>query len=663
MGRLLTSPERREWPGGAVRSAFAIGDGYVLTAWHCVRDIGGRSAELWLRLRAGAGSDGYVDIPVRHSATDPDPQLDVTLLQFDEARGDQELRDRLDEVALPLGVEVDAHDEVRVGGFPAWNTARHCVILGGKVDSVHAPFGTVQTIRVHMPPMAANQPETPHGMSGGPLLRTGPDRRELVVGLVRSFPRGRDGAALGGEVLCCRMADVRQVFAPVDDAIRRNVAAAHMAAVGSVELSDDVVQAYWPALRAGGFQRPAHWDVEHLDKLRQEVDADSGGPSRARNTVAALHAAIRAKAVLTAIGGPRLPLGQLATIYHMEVGDCVGCHSADAMLVRAADADQQLLSENAMGALSCLARFVIGAAAVLGANPAEHRTLRSWLESLGHQPADAGQLYLHRRTSGGWLLLDFGDEDPAEVPGWPTGITWSYFGAGEDRPPETVDSDGTEDGLRRALAQVLRAVPPAYPLVVDLALPHAKLRAGIEHWPVREVDRELRALSDDCRPRLRWSRRLYSEQHRNQLVNRAAQGQWHSEPPTFVDDMLADHHRLRDWARTDQHHAWLLGGCDPPDPARTDPLRVLLQEGYGFVVWYPDRLDPDRRREIGAAVAGVAVPARRNLIPDQLPRFTGFRPAVIWDDPAGRGHFKLPGQLIGEPIQDRRGTGEHRSGE
>jgi hypothetical protein len=653
VGRLLLPAERSQWPRGPVRSAFAIGDGYVLTAWHCVRDIGGQSARLWLRLRAGEQSDSYVDIPVRHSATDPDPELDVTLLEFDDTLGNPKLRRHLDDVALPLGVEVDAHDEVRIGGFPAWNPARHCVMLGGKVDSADAPFGEVETVRVHVPAMAARHPETPHGMSGGPLLRTGPDRLERVVGLVRAFPRAQGDAALGGEVLCCRIRDVRRVFAPVDDAVRRGATGAGAGLDDAIQYSDDVLEASWPALRAAGLQWPARWDAEHLLELRRRFDAEHPGPSRARDTIAALHEGIRAKVVLSAIGGAGLQLGNLMVLYDQEVGDCFGCPSADALLVRAADADQQQRRRNAMGPLGALARFVISAAAVLGADPAQHGVLRSWLSSLGHQLADAKELYAHRRTSGAWLLLDFGDEDPTESAAWPTAVTWNYIGANGTDAADRVECDGTEEALRRALRQILRVVPPAFPLLVDLALPHGKLRTGIEHWDIREVDRETRTLSDDCHPRLRWSRRLHNGEQRRRLKDHTARVRWDTEPPTLVDEVLADHVRLKDWTRSARHHTWLLGGCVAPDPARTDPLWVLLREGHGFVVWFPERLDPDRRQQIGQAVAGLSVPTRRNLIPDRLPTFDGFSPTVIWDDPDGRGLFKLAPRPAGEAIQDR----------
>ncbi|GAA3208566.1 trypsin-like peptidase domain-containing protein [Dactylosporangium siamense] len=670
VGRLLTSAERQTWPDGPLRSGFVIDGRHVLTAWHCVDRVGGTSARLWLRLH---GDTGRVDVPVAY--VDHVADLDAAVLALDEQRADgvEELRRHLESVALPLGADVQAYEEVRIAGFPQLNPAVQTVVLVGKVSSAAAVVGGRRAIRLHVPEMAAAYGESPQGMSGGPLLRRGPGGVERVVGIVYAFPPSPTGAGtLGGEVLCRQIADLRDAFPAVADALRPAIADALRPAPADalrpaaadalhpstgeplrpsagdplpdrgVELSSDVVDRYRPILTAAEIRPPAHWTERELAAIADTIDA----PSRAAHAVLALRRAAAAKAVCAGIGVHAAELSRLHSIYQREVGAWPAGASLDALLVEAADVHAHERATGTGLPLGALARFVVGVAAAVGAEPAAQSAFVEWIGDLGHQLADAARLYAERRSTGAWLLLDLGDEPLPGEPPWPAVVGWTYVSTGPDVVGQ-ISCDRTPDGLLQALRAVLRAVPPAWPLIVDLAVPHALLCEGIEEWPVYEVDGELEPFSEWGRPRLRWSRRRRQPALQRRLVERTGQARWEAIPDPLPEDLLSDHPRLRERIRAERHQPWLLGGA-PPD--RADTLRILLREGCGFVVWFPSGLQPAQHDRIRAAVAGVSAPARRHALPDELPRFTGFRPAVIWDDPRGRDQFSLPPLAAAESI-------------
>jgi len=233
IGRLLTAAEREQWPGGDVlRSGFVIGGEWVLSAWHGVRDVGGEQARLWLRLQPVDNAVSFVEVPVRYAAHDVD--LDVVLLAVDGTH------DGLAEVALPLGSHVRAGEAVRVGGFPERNAARHAILFNGVVESADTRIGQHPAVRVQVPAFAARYPETPAGMSGGPLLRENADLRDEVVGVVVSYPRfGDDRGATGGGVVCRRLAEVVERF-PAIATLPRAVQAPQVVEVATAE--EDAVE-------------------------------------------------------------------------------------------------------------------------------------------------------------------------------------------------------------------------------------------------------------------------------------------------------------------------------------------------------------------------------------------------------------------------------------
>lgn len=179
---------------------------------------------------------------------------------------------------------------------------------------------------------------------------------------------------------------------------------------------------------------------------------------------------------------------------------------------------------------------------------------------------------------------------------------------------------------------MLRLVPPARPLLVDLALPRALMDEGIEHWPVVEVDGCEEPLSVECRPRLRWSRRRRDARLSNRVLNRLEQASWEGE--------------VQHWVQRDPRYACFIGGHDMR--SQEDQLRLLLREGYGFAIWFVSGLSASAVGRIGEAFHAVPVPARRDVLPDYLPGFEGNCPAVIWDDPRGRGRFRLPPLVVPE---------------
>lgn len=147
VGRLLTSAERRKWPDGLVRSAFAIGDGRVLTAWHCVSAIVDGESTLWLRLQTPSEDDDFIDIPFKYH--DHSPKFDAALLIFDDecaGNNDRELCKILDSVALPLGIDVAVHDDVRILGFPERNVAAFATAHRGKVKTTTSKIGKAWAI-------------------------------------------------------------------------------------------------------------------------------------------------------------------------------------------------------------------------------------------------------------------------------------------------------------------------------------------------------------------------------------------------------------------------------------------------------------------------------------------------------------------------------------
>lgn len=420
-----------------------------------------------------------------------------------------------------------------------------------------------------------------------------------------------------------------------------------------VELSPDVIEAHCPAFELAGLVPPARWTAAELSRIMLDQN-----PSRLSDLVPALRRAIEAKPILLDIGVAQLEIGRLQVIYRREVGAWPNGASADALLVEAGEVDRSERRRTQSGGLGALARFVIGAAAALSVPPQDDPLLAGWIESLGHQLADAQRHYLDRRYAPAWLLIDLGceprpsaaDELRSGTPPWPTRITWTYTtrqGGISSELTDEATAVATKEGLAEALKAIFTAVPPAWPLLVDLAMPTGLLAEGIEHWPLFPVGDQSESLSDRHHPRLRWSQRRLDLVLHGRCLDRAAQASWTAMPKALMDTLLIDESRLRRWIQNDGGHAWLIGRY--PATCRSDPLRVLLKEGYGFLIWFRQGGDTRQRRLITKAVSRIPVAARRAVIPDELPSLPDL-PVVIWDDPRGRGEFELPPPVAAEHI-------------
>ena len=347
------------------------------------------------------------------------------------------------------------------------------------------------------------------------------------------------------------------------DAIKDNWADhAHMA------LSPDVQDIYRPTLRSimKFPDTPASWALDELSGLWQNVIKDGQAVSKVADTLTGLCDALAAKPVFLAIGGSRLGVGQLQVIYRREIGAWPRGNSADALLAEAASVGIVERRRKTVEPLGALARYVTGVAAALGSAPQESEPMKRWISSLGHQLADAQAHYNQRQENPAWLVIDFGDEPQRGAAPWPSKLSWTLLAKDDELTGEPVPCETTADGLRRALIEIFRLLPPARPLLVDLAVPRALMDEGIEHWPVIEVDGTAEPLSREYHPRLRWSRRRRDTKLYNRLLDRTGQASWNGQ--------------AKQWMRNDPRRACFLGG--PGLQPGEDLLRVLLREGCGI---------------------------------------------------------------------------------
>ena len=230
IGRLLSVDETSIWPGGKLRSAFSIGNGFVVTAWHCLKDLGEQSARPWLRLSAPRLDARFIDVPLKYH--EHVAEFDAAVLALDDERREVNSGSSfgaelaftlkyLDSVAIPLGAKVSVHDTIRIGGFPESDPlGRHPVMISGNVESVTGPFQSHEVIRLHLRAAAARFPDKLSGVSGGPLLCFDRDGVEKAVGVFYGYPPTDSGReAVGGTGICHRLADIAEHLGPVAVAI------------------------------------------------------------------------------------------------------------------------------------------------------------------------------------------------------------------------------------------------------------------------------------------------------------------------------------------------------------------------------------------------------------------------------------------------------------
>jgi hypothetical protein len=226
IGRILTGEERAARmasetnpvvPGEMLRSSFVISARHVLTAWHCVRDVGPGESLLWFRLRATAAQGrSYVYVPVRLS--NYDEAFDVAALAVDASRlaeaqlGAAQAAELMIQLAVPLAVEVSDGDTVQVMGFPQSASSADSDTNSATVVDTRLPLGDVTGLKLSVPALGAVSPVDHHGLSGGPVLktwRTGGERLTAAVGIIRAAPSGaQPGTAAGGGLIATRVEDV-----------------------------------------------------------------------------------------------------------------------------------------------------------------------------------------------------------------------------------------------------------------------------------------------------------------------------------------------------------------------------------------------------------------------------------------------------------------------
>jgi hypothetical protein len=160
--------------GEQLRSAFAISDIHVITAWHCVAD--NFDQRVWFRLRQQASAaPRYLYVPLR--LTNFSVPIDIAVLTVDES-GLAEVnltagiaRAMLRAAAIRLSGRVRLHDQVRVIGFPASASSADNDANAATVVDLDLAVGNTMAVKLYGDAFAAVDPVNPRGLSGGPVLR------------------------------------------------------------------------------------------------------------------------------------------------------------------------------------------------------------------------------------------------------------------------------------------------------------------------------------------------------------------------------------------------------------------------------------------------------------------------------------------------------------
>jgi len=208
VGRILTDTERvarmasetaRFIDGEVLRTAFAVSDSYVLTAWHCVATS--FDERVWLRLRQHASAGPrYAYVPLR-LANYSEP-IDVAVLTIDQpslsavSLTKAAAAEMLRAASIPLSAQVGPHDQVRVMGFPASAASADSDTNTATVLDLELSVGRATAVKLYGDAFAAIDPVNPRGLSGGPVLRQGQARAG------RRPPRQRSPSSAGSRAAC-----------------------------------------------------------------------------------------------------------------------------------------------------------------------------------------------------------------------------------------------------------------------------------------------------------------------------------------------------------------------------------------------------------------------------------------------------------------------------
>ena len=216
--------------GEQLRSAFAISDAYVVTAWHCVaRD---QDERVWFRLRQqGPEGTRYVYLPLR--LANFSTTLDTAVLTIDESGLDEahhtadDARELLGAARIRLSARVQLHDRVRLMGFPASASSADSDTNSAEVVDLHLPVGDTTAVKLFGAAFAAVDPVNPRGLSGGPVLKYEPGKAdgqasEAVVAIIRAVPRGMfSDTALGGGLIATHIAEAAAALPEIAQALDR----------------------------------------------------------------------------------------------------------------------------------------------------------------------------------------------------------------------------------------------------------------------------------------------------------------------------------------------------------------------------------------------------------------------------------------------------------
>jgi hypothetical protein len=225
----MASESADQIPQEQLRTAFVISRWHVLTAWHCVHRMPADSLP-WLRMRQGGEPSGprhSVYLPLQLSNTDE--TFDVAVLTIDPDRlaevglTPDTAEELLETFVIPLAVDVANDEPVRVMGFPASSPSADSDTQPGQVVDPVLPLGEVTVLKLFGSAFAAVDPVDPHGLSGGPVLKTGP-YGPVVVGVVRGVPTGRyPDTALGGGLVATRIEDLASRLPEIAQALNRSL--------------------------------------------------------------------------------------------------------------------------------------------------------------------------------------------------------------------------------------------------------------------------------------------------------------------------------------------------------------------------------------------------------------------------------------------------------
>jgi hypothetical protein len=394
---------------------------------------------------------------------------------------------------------------------------------------------------------------------------------------------------------------------------------------------------------------PTRWALEEIRALRGAVhvgvpmsQADARGCADA---LVSLCDSALVGPVLQAIGVDELTQERAQCLYRSVVERWPTSGSVRGMVTEAA---QVALVErrNLMGLdLDALSRFVLALAADRGLTTVAS-VLADWIRETGHQVADAEAFLAQRTAREVWLLVDLGDEPlPGRDHPWPRLLTAQLCPKGwerDDAPLPVTEQEicAREEDLVPALRRLLSRLDlPGSGLFVDIAAPRMLLDGGVEHLDVMPVDEDAyEPFTAGYRPRMRWSKRRTSRQSFERLRARTACAVWRNDVVHLAPEHCSDREAVRVWLR--RHTSQVLLGS--PGPGGFDPLRTMLTDGHGFVVWFPGGVDEQALGDVRAAQSGTPIAARKTALPDALSSSLRCRHVVIWDDPDGREGIRMP---------------------